>query len=109
MPSDLMHVGRHKSNQMRDDVESVDLELQKLRRRPPSHDLVLLNGGRIEVEEEGFHEILLYDDVVSFAIEGILADSKDLSPEKLLQLEILISHLEERLSGVSVDFIVNSV
>ena len=109
VPADLMHVRGYKSNQLRDDVEGVDLEFEKLRRSPSRHDLVLLSGGWIEVEEECLHETLLHDDVVSLNIEWVLADSEDLSPEELLQLEILISHLEEWLGSVPVDLIVNGV
>ena len=87
----------------------MDLELKKLRSSPSCDDLVLLDGSWVEVYEERLHEILLDYDVVGIDVEWVLADSEDLRPKKLLEFKVFISHLEEWLSSIPIDFIIHRV
>ena len=98
MATDLMEVLRGKVDQVRDDVQSVRLKLEELWWRPSSDDWVTIDRLWIKVEEQGAQEALLHHDVVSLHILLLKADREDLSPEELFKLQILVSHIEDRLA-----------
>ena len=94
---------------MRDDVHGVHLELLKLRWRPSRDDTVVVNRVRVKVEQQSPQEALLHHDVVSLDIALSVADRKDLSPEELFELEVLVSDVEDRLVLVAIHLIEDSV
>ena len=94
---------------MRDDVHGMHLELLQLRWRPSRDDTVVVDGVRVKVEQQCSQEALLHHDVVSLNVALSMADRKDLSPEELFELEILVSDVEDWLVLVSVHLIKDSV
>ena len=48
-------------------------------------------GGGVEVEEEGFEELLLDDNLVSINVERITRNVEHLRPQHSLKFEVLIS------------------
>ena len=109
MTVDLVEVLRGQTNQVRDDVHGVHLELLKLRWRPSRDDTVVIDGVRVKVEQQCPQETLLHHNVVSLNVTLSMADRKDLGPEELFELEILVSYVEYWLVLVSVHLIKDSV
>ena len=54
-------------------------------------------GGGVEVEEEGFEELLLDDNLVSIDVERITRNVEHLRPQHSLKFKVLISRREKRL------------
>jgi hypothetical protein len=106
--ANLIDVLGQQCSQLTDDRHGVDLELQKLRWPPASDDLVVFLVD-VEVHQQTLQEVLLNDDLASLLIAGITAHMEDLSPEQLLQFQVLLSNQEKWLGLASVDFVVNGV
>ena len=90
MAADLMEVLGDEADEMRDDVEGVDLELQELRRRPSGDDGVAVSRLWVEVEEKRAQEAFLHHDAVGLDVPLVVADRENLSPEELLELQVLV-------------------
>lgn len=73
MTVDFVEMLRHKSHEVRNYIQSMDLELELLRRGPSLDDRVVLDGLRIKVQEERSQKVLLHHEVVSFKVFGVVA------------------------------------
>ena len=109
MATDLMEMLWSEADQVRDDVQSVGLKLEKLWRGPSSDDGIALDRLWVKIEEQGSHETFLHDDVVSLNILLVMADREDLSPKKFLKLQVLVGHVEDRLIGLSIELIKDGI
>lgn len=109
MAVDLMEVLWGQTNQVRDNVKSVHLKLLELRWGPSCDDWVAIDGVWIEVKQEGSQEALLHHDVVSLNVALSMANGEDLSPEELLQLQVLVSHVEDGLVLIPVHLVKDGV
>lgn len=109
MSTNFVEVLGHKAHEMGNDVQSMDLEFQKLRRCPSSDDGVALGRLGVEIQQKGTKEALLHHDVVGFDVALVVADREDLGPEKFLELKVLISHIENGLTLLAVDLVKDGV
>lgn len=72
--ANLVEMLGHEAHQVRDDIEAVNLELKKLRWRPPRDHVILLDRLWVKVEQECPQEMFLHHDVVSLHVFAVMAD-----------------------------------
>ena len=79
MSADLMNMLWNQISEMADNVQRVNLQLQKLRWAPPSNNWVIFLGN-IQVDQQALQEVLLNNNLARLGIIWVVANMEDLGP-----------------------------